>query len=319
MSTAPSPSSPQPLDPEVQQLLEELRASGARPYYQCTPQEVRERVTRMRETMPPGPEVAAVSDFEIEGLDCPLAIRHYQATDGALDGVVLYFHGGGWVAGSIETSDAVCRALVLASGCDVMSVGYRLAPEHCFPAAVRDADAALEWLLDSYPHSRVVLMGDSAGGNLAAVLARHARDLGLGERVVLQVLVYPVTDHAMDTNSHAAHVDGLLLSSADMRWFWENYVPRESERSSPDASPLRASDLVGVPSAFIVVTEFDPLRDEGLAYARSLVEAGVEVIVDDYEGMIHGFFPLVGLLSAASHAVESIGATIAAAVAGTAA
>jgi acetyl esterase len=306
----------QPLDPEVRQMLDELQASGVLTIAMSTPQAVRARIARLRESLPPGPEVAATEDLEIPGRDGPIRMRRYRAGHDPPRGAVLYFHGGGWVLGGIEQSDAVCRALVDASGCDVVSVDYRLAPENPFPAAVRDADDALSWLLGvGAPSSNVVLLGDSAGGNLATVAARHARDDGGGARVVLQVLVYPVTDHAMDTRSYARNVEGLLLNAPDMRWFWDHYAPDPRARRSPDASPLRAPDLAGLPPAFIVVTEFDPLRDEGLAYARRLIEAGVEVTIDDYEGMIHGFFPLVGVLAAAGRAVDTIGATIAAAVA----
>jgi acetyl esterase len=277
---------------------------------------VRARIARLRESVPAGPEVAACEDIAIPGRDGAISVRRYRAGEDPPRGAVLYFHGGGWVLGGIEQSDAVCRALVEASGCDVVSVDYRLAPEHPFPAAVHDADDALTWLLETgAPTSNVVVLGDSAGGNLATVAARHARDAGVGARVVLQVLIYPVTDHAMDTRSYARNVEGLLLNAPDMRWFWDHYAPDPEVRRSPDASPLRALDLAGLPPTFIVVTEFDPLRDEGLAYARSLVEAGVEVTIDDYAGMIHGFFPLVGILAAAGRAVETVGATIAAAVA----
>jgi acetyl esterase/lipase len=303
------------LDPEVQLLLDDLHASGAPTIAASTPPEVRARVAQMRETMPPGPQVAAVVDLQIPGADDLIPARRYRAGADPPYGVVLYLHGGGWVCGGIEESDALCRALVLASGCDVLSVGYRLAPEHPFPAAVRDADAALAWLLEvGAPTSSVVLLGESAGANLAAVVALHVRDHTAAARVVLQVLVYPVTDHAMDTRSYSENVEGLLLNAPDMRWFWDHYAPDPQARRSPDASPLRAPDLACVAPAFIVVTEFDPLRDEGLAYARSLVEAGVEVTLDDYAGMIHGFFPLVGVLAAAGRAVETIGTAIAAAV-----
>jgi len=160
-----------------------------------------------------------------------------------------------------------------------------------------------------------VLLGDSAGGNLAAVLARHAHEWGESARIALQVLIYPIVDHAMDTPSYAEYTEGLIVNGPDMRWFWELYAPDPEVRRSPDASPLRATGLTGLPPALIVVAERDPLRDEGLAYARRLVESGVEVTIDDYAGLIHGFFPLVGVLSAANRAVEAVGATIVTAVA----
>lgn len=306
----------QPLDPEVQRMLDDLHASGAPAIADSTPEELRVRIAQGREAMPPGPPVWSVEDLRIPGPEVPIPLRRYSLGPEPAPGAVLYFHGGGWVIGDIELSDALCRALAVASGCDVFSVNYRLAPEHRYPAAVNDAEAALDWLLkEGAPSGKIVIVGDSAGGNLAAVVTRRARDRGAAERLVLQVLVYPVTDYAMDTASYAEHIDGLLLNAPDMRWFWDHYLPDASARSSPDASPLRAADLAGLPPAFIVVTEFDPLRDEVIAYSRRLVDAGVEVTLDDYAGMIHGFFPLVGVLSAADRAVDTIGATIAAAVA----
>jgi acetyl esterase len=296
-------------------MLDDLHATGAPSIADSTPEEVRTRIAASRESMPPGPSVAMVDDLEVPGPGGPIPVRRYRARPEPAEGAVLYFHGGGWVIGDIELSDALCRSLVRSSGCDLFSVNYRLAPEHRFPAAVEDADAALDWLLaEGAPNAKVVLVGDSAGGNLAAVLARHARDREIASRLVLQVLVYPVTDHAMDTRSYGEHIEGLILNAPDMHWFWDHYEPDLERRTSPDASPLRAADLSGLPPAFIVVTEFEPLRDEVLAYARRLVDAGVEVTLDDYDGMIHGFFPLVGVLSAADRAADTIGATIAAAV-----
>lgn len=308
-----------PLDPEVRQLLDHLQESGNPGFAGLPAEEIRTRMSSLRDAMPPASEVELVDDRTIPGSGGEIRIRRFQLDATPSPGSVLYFHGGGWVGGSIEMSDALCRELAIASECDVFSVDYRLAPENPFPAAVEDADAALQWMLErTAPEGRVVLVGDSAGGNLAAVAARHARDRGASARIALQVLVYPIIDQGMETGSYREHVSGLVLNAPDMRWFWDLYAPDPKARLSPDASPLRAEDLSGLPPAFVLVTELDPLRDEGLAYARRLIEAGVEVTVDDYEGMIHGFFPMVGLLAAASRAVETVGAVIAEAMIGAA-
>jgi acetyl esterase len=229
---------------------------------------------------------------------------------------VLYFHGGGWVGGSVDLSDGLCRRLALASGATVFSVDYRLAPEDPFPAAVEDADAALAWLLGLPGIERIVLAGDSAGGTLATVATRHAVERGEAGRIVLEVLVYPATDHAMDTASYLRNTEGLILNAGDMRKFWDLYLPDLELRADPDASPLRAESLDGMPPTFFLIAEFDPLRDEGMAYANRLREAGVDVVVDEYDGLIHGFFPLAGMLSAADRAVDAVGAMIAAATVG---
>jgi acetyl esterase len=214
------------------------------------------------------------------------------------------------VLGGIEESDQFCRTLAAATEREVLSVGYRLAPEQPFPAAVDDADAVTTWLADDGgPGTPLVLVGDSAGGNLATVVARRFRDRGRRE-VVLQVLAYPVTDHRMLTPSYEEHGAQLLISRDDMRWFWDQYVPDVARRSSPDASPLLADDLAGLPPALLLVAELDPLRDEVIAYARRLVREGVEVTVDRYDTMAHGFFPLVGALEMSRAAVRSVAVAV---------
>lgn len=307
------------LDPphrEVQALLAEARTSGRPPIHAQGIAGARAQVAKTRELLGPGPAVALTEDLAIPGPgggDIPA--RRYRAQDVAAPGLVVYFHGGGWILGGVEESDALCRALAVASGCDVVSVGYRLAPEHPFPAAVEDADAAVAWLASSLAGGRpLVLVGDSAGGTLVAVAARRARDRG-APPIALQVLVYPVTDHRMATESYRQHADGYLVTAEDMSWFWDQYVPSLEDRESPDASPLLASDMANLPPALILIAEFDVLRDEVVAYAERLDDAGVEVTVERYEGMIHGFFPLIGLLSTAQEAVDSVGQAIAAAVA----
>lgn len=300
----------EPPDPEVQALLAEARAAGAPPLHVQGVDAARAQVRETREKLGPGPEVASVTDLEIPRPGGVIPARRYRPVPSPAPGLVVYFHGGGWIVGGLEESDALCRFLALRSGCDVVSVDYRLAPEHRFPAAVEDADHAVRWLADAMPRGeKLVVVGDSAGGTLAAVVARRARDRG-GPPIALQVLVYPVTDHRMETASYGKHGDAYLVTADDLKWFWETYAPDPADRASPDASPLLAADLANLPPALILVAEYDVLRDECLAYADSLDDAGVEVIVERYEGMIHGFFPLIGLLSAAREAVDFVGATI---------
>ena len=305
---------PDPPDPEVQELLAGVRASGQPPLHALGVEKARLQVTKTRVQLGPGPEVAVVEDLAIPRPGGTIPARHYRASPGAAPGLVVYFHGGGWMLGGLDESDGLCRSLARACGCDVVSVGYRLAPEHRFPAAVEDADIAVQWLAQSMPSGRqLVLCGDSSGGNLAAVTARRARDRS-SPHISLQVLIYPATDPRMLTNSYREHAAGYLLTADDMRWFWDAYAPGAGDRESPDAAPLRARDMTNLPPAFVLVAGYDVLRDECIAYAERLDDAGVEVTVEFYENMIHGFFPLVGLLSAAQEAINSVGSAIAVAV-----
>jgi acetyl esterase len=288
-----------------------VRASGAAPFHRISPAEGRSRAAALREGMERGPEMATVESVTISGRNGQIPARIYGPSSGPSPGVVVYFHGGGWVLGGLDESDALCRTLARTSGCDVVSVDYRLAPEHRFPAAIDDAFDAAVWVAETrFPGARLVVMGDSAGGNLAAVVARRSRDRG-GPAIVLQVLVYPVADHRMQSPSFDEHGQQYLISAADLHWFWDQYIPDARDRAGEDASPLLTEDLSRLCPALIVVAEFDPLRDESLNYARRLAAAGVPVTVERYESMAHGFFALVGLLDTASAAVESVGRVIA--------
>src|SRR5215472_3085001 len=235
----------------------------------------------------PKESVAAVEDVEVDGVP----VRLY--TPAAADGVrlIVYFHGGGWVIGSLDTHDGSCRALANRSGSRVASVGYRLAPEHRFPAAVEDCWTVTRWAFDQ--NAPVAVAGDSAGGNLAAVMAVRARDVGLP--LAGQALVYPVTDWQFDTASYARNAEGYGLTLPPMRWFWDHYLGG-ADGQLPEASALRAESLAGVASGQVVVCEFDPLRDEGVAYAERLREAGVPVRLSEYEGMIHGFIRMQAMI-----------------------
>jgi acetyl esterase len=220
-----------------------------------------------------GPEVAHVEDGEIAGVP----VRTY-VPEGA-HGTVAYLHGGGWVLGTLDSVDAVCRALANAAHCIVVSVGYRLAPEHRYPAALEDA-LAVTGALDP----PLVVAGDSAGGNLAAIVARHQR-----ERLAAQLLVYPVTDAGVNTPTYREFADGFGLTAAGMRRFWDLYLDG-ADGLQADASPLRATDLAGLPPAYVLTAEYDVLRDDGESYAQRLREAGVGVTLDRVAGAVHGFW-----------------------------
>jgi acetyl esterase len=249
--------------------------------------------------------VGTVEDRSIPGApggpEIPVRIYWPHAGGNRLP-LVVYFHGGGWVIGGLDSHDPLCRALANEVGAVVLSVDYRLAPEHRFPAAAEDAYAATAWVhahaaeLGAAP-SRLVVAGDSAGGNLAAVVPLMARDRG-GPPLHMQVLVYPVIDCARDTASYRDNAEGYFLTAAHMRWYWEQYLGA-ADGTHPYASPLRARDLSGLPPAYVVTAEFDPLRDEGEAYAQRLRDAGVPVTLRRYDGMFHGFFSLADLLPAA--------------------
>ncbi|HEX3712038.1 MAG TPA: alpha/beta hydrolase [Trebonia sp.] len=301
--------------PQAQQILDGKAAAGAPPLWEQSPDEARAGVEAANTAIPAGPDLASVTDVVIPGRSGGIPARVYSPSAVA-PGIVVYFHGGGWVVGSLDGWDSSVRALAVASGCDVVSVDYRLAPEHVFPAAADDAFDALCWAAAPSGPGRgrpVVVAGDSAGGNLAAVAALRARDAG-GPPIALQLLVYPVTDSDLDRRSYREY-DGteFIVNRQDMAWFWDQYAPDPAARVNPDASPLRAS-LSGLPPAYLVTAEHDPLRDEGFAYAQRLRDARVPAEHRHYGSQIHGFFSFTGLLDDADKAVADAGAAIRAAV-----
>jgi acetyl esterase len=221
------------------------------------------------------------------------------------DSCLVYFHGGGWVVCDLETHDVVCRAIAQQSGAVVVAVDYRLAPEHKFPAAVEDAYAAVLWAVKNVS-SRISVGGDSAGGNLAAVMALKCRDEG-GPRLASQVLIYPVTNlAAFDTASYREFAEGYNLTRSEMDWFRDCYLARPEDGHHPHASPLLAADLRGLPPALVITAECDVLRDEGEAYARRLEQAGVPVTCTRYPGMIHPFLSMPGALTQARKAIKQV-------------
>jgi len=260
---------------------------------------------------PPAP-VVEVFDRPIPGPAGDIPVRVYVPGGAAPFPVVAYFHGGGFVLGTIETHDCIARRLCRASNALIVSVEYRLAPEHRFPAALDDCMAATHWLADHAAElrgdrARIAVAGDSAGGNLAAAvaLASRAED---GPGLSAQVLLYPVIDAACATPSFVQNAEGYLLSAAAMRWFWAEYLGPDGDPDSGYASVLRAPDLAGLPPALVITAEFDPLRDEGEAYAEHLGEAGNDVTMHRFDGMIHGFAGMDALVDEADTAIAEVGA-----------
>ena len=288
------------MDPQAKSYLERTAELGIRPVSELSVAEARRQAEDGAELLfGPKERVAAVEDIVVDGVP----VRLYTPQGGESARMVVYMHGGGWVIGSIETHDGACRAVANRSGCRIASVGYRLAPEHRFPSAVDDSWTVTQWA--SGQAASVAVAGDSAGGNLAAVMALRARDTGLP--LASQVMVYPVTDRSFDTDSYHRNSDGYGLTLDGMRWFWNHYLG-DADGFDPDASPLRAQSLAGTAPALIVVCEFDPLRDEGVAYARRLHDAGVPVQLSEYEGMIHGFVRMAALIDRTQQVLDEVAA-----------
>jgi acetyl esterase len=300
-----------PLDPQIKTFLDQLAASGLPPVETLSPREARLQMEAGTLMLGRLPVVGRSAEYAAPGPTgaVRLKLTAPAPASGPVAGLV-YFHGGGWVTGSLFSHEHLCRAFTLAGGMAVVSVAYRLAPEHPFPAAVDDAEAATRWValhaaelgVDS---ARLAVGGDSAGGNLAAVVARRLRDRG-GPPLAAQLLLYPVTDADFDTPSYLANADGYLLTRAGMMWFWDHYLPDVGRRFDPDAAPLRADALAGLPPAVVVTAEFDPLRDEGEAYAQRLAGAGVAVRTCSYDGLIHGFLRRYRLLDRGQPAINEI-------------
>jgi acetyl esterase/lipase len=296
------------LDRTYAELLDAARTSGA-PMTELAPEAMRRRVESGNLLCAPGPEMREVADI---WLSSRLPARRYVPRALRTGRILVWFHGGGWITGGIGYSDQFCRSLADGTGCEVLSVDYRLAPEHPFPAAVEDALAAVRWVASA--GREVVVGGDSAGGNLAAVAAQElTTEAGAlpGVRLGGQLLVYPVLDTDRSRPSYLAY-DGLVLGVAEMDWFFAQYLPREQDRTNPRAAPLRASGLGGLPPAVIAVAGHDPLRDEGVAYAERLRAAGVPVTLLEFPPLPHGFLRFTGPVPAAADAGGRIVAAAAA-------
>ncbi|WP_035867411.1 alpha/beta hydrolase [Kitasatospora cheerisanensis] len=290
-----------PLHPQAEAMRRQRAAAGTPPLYTRTLGEARAADLADIRAAAGNPEpVGSVEELSVPGPGGALPLRVYRPeSDGELP-VLLYLFGGGWTLGSPDTSDAICRRLTNAVGCVTVSVGYRLAPEHPFPAAVHDVLAAAEWIAGhgdelGVDAGRFAVGGDSAGGNLAAALTLAAQERG-GPALRHQLLVYPNTDHGADTPSVREHDDPLLFNRRSVAWYWGHYLADPADGANPLASPLRAASLAGLPPATVITAEYDPLRDEGEAYAEALRAAGVPVGLRRYEGMPHGFFAMAGVL-----------------------
>lgn len=258
-------------------------------------------------------EVGRVEDRTIPGPDGNVPIRIYTPQGSGPFGILVNFHGGGWVIGDLDTADSVCRSLANRASCIVVSVGYRLAPEHPYPAAAEDAYAATCWAADNAAalggSGKLGVGGESAGGNLAAVVCQRARDEN-GPAIDFQLLAYPVTDHDMTRQSYADNGEGYLLERESMTWFWDLYCPDATRRAEPAASPMRAASLAGLPPALVVTAEFDPLRDEGMAYAAALSAAGVPTESICFDGLVHDFFATAELLDCSRQAFDRVAAAV---------
>ena len=299
-----------PLHP---QAAEAIRVAGDLPTG-LEPPELRRRYEAQRSKMlPPPAKVAVARELLIPSEDGPVPARFYRAAkNGGACPLLVYFHGGGWVLGSLELYDTACRRLAAKSSCAVVSVGYRLAPETPFPGAVRDAYAATRWCVTNSASlgidpTRVAVGGDSAGGNLAAVMAQMSRD-SREFSIALQALIYPVTDLSRDYPSHQRNASGYMLTTAALHWFIDQYVPKVVDRLDARASPMLCADLSGLPRALVIAAEFDPLVDENAAYAQRLKSAGVPVRYEHFAGMVHPFFTLGGIIDDAARAEDLIAA-----------
>ncbi|MGQ9896288.1 MAG: alpha/beta hydrolase [Acidobacteriota bacterium] len=297
-----------PLHPQAETFLNHLAELGNPPLWTLSPEQARASFAALRALAGTPEHVDRVEELLIPGSQTEIPIRLYAPASGQPLPVTLYFHGGGFVIGNLDSHDSVCRALANRTPTMVISVDYRLAPEHPFPAAPIDAYDALQWTaahaaeLGGDP-KRIAVAGDSAGGNLATVAALMARNRK-GTLPMFQLLVYPVTDATHSQPSYEAYGDGYFLTKDAMQWFLRHYVPADQSRRHPYLSPLFEKNLSGLPPAHILVAEYDPLRDEGVAYAERLKAAGVTASVSCYKGMVHGFFSLVAWFEDASRALD---------------
>ena len=295
------------IDPQAWFILKQMEAAGGPPMEQLTPELARMGADfRMLAGVPE--EVAKVENRTIPVLGGEIPVRIYTPVGEGPFPALVYYHGGGWVIGNLDTVDVPCRLLANRAGCVVISVDYRLAPEHKFPTAAEDSYAAAKWVADNAASiqvdpEQIAVGGDSAGGNLATVVALMAREQG-GPTLAYQMLIYPVTNHSYQTESYQENGEGYFLTKNTMEWFWNHYLRDEQDGQNPYASPLLAEDLSGLPPALVITAGFDPLRDEGEAYAERLKAAGVPVEATRYDKMIHGFFWMPGVLGEGQKAIN---------------
>lgn len=304
-----------PLDPQCQALLDSMAAAGGSAFDKPDHRAIRAGYASTTAMFaPPTPDLSRVQDLSMpaNGDDPAIPIRVYHPVGVESPApVVMFFHGGGWVLGDIESHDAICRILAVRSDAIVVSVDYRLAPEHPFPGAPNDCERATRFIAANAADfgidaNRIALAGDSAGGNLAAITARRLRDAADGPSIVFQALTYPATNFAAEGGSLVENGSGYMLTKATMDQFRGMYLANEAAWQNPDASPLLADDLSGLPPALVQVAGYDPLRDEGMAYATKLREAGVATQVIAYPTMIHGFLRMGRVVNMAQVGMDDI-------------
>jgi acetyl esterase len=298
-----------PLHPQVQPLVDAMAAMDGPKLHEMEPAAAREMFAAMRMVPPDPPELGSVTDVQVPSPDGhTIPVRVYVPKDATNPGVCVYFHGGGWVIGNVETHDAPCREIAARSGCAVVSVEYRLSPETKYPGPLEDCIAATEWAAKNghehgFDGNRLVVAGDSAGGNLAAAVTLVAKERGT-PAIAGQVLVYPATDLTLSHPSMTENGEGYFLTADAMRWFAGHYGGDAA--TDPLVSPLHAADHAGLPPALVLTAEFDPLRDEGEAYAAKLEAAGVPTTLHRFDGQIHGFLGMYGMLDDGHRALDEI-------------
>lgn len=307
-----------PLDPDAKLVVDMIRMAGRPPFEALSPAEAREAYANSRKLLQPArQDVAESRDLAIPGPhgDIPLRLYRPAGTDAAdVLPALVYYHGGGWLLGGLDSHDVVCRRFANAANCRVVSVDYRMAPEHKFPAAVDDSAAATRYVFDNAASlgidpSKVAVGGDSAGGNLAAVIALMARD-GTLPPVAFQLLIYPATDMLMTSVSSQSVTEGVPLTSTTMRWFIDHYLDQGADGRDWRASPLRAADLAGTAQALVLTCAYDPLCDEGIAYARRLEREGVRVVHLHFSDQVHGFMSMGRMIRAADLAIDMMAASL---------
>ena len=295
-----------PLDKQIAGVLQQFRDLPEPDFSQVDAAQYRQLSDNLLPTIP-GDPMSEVRDLKVAGANGDLDARLYRPSQAPDLPLLVYFHGGGFVMGNLDTHDNLCRSLARQTEAVVVSVAYRLAPEHKFPAAPHDCHAATCWLVEhaaelGFDGSRLAVAGDSAGGNLALAVSQLAAQRK-GPKIRYQCLFYPVTDAGCDSQSFEAFAESYLLSAKAMRWFWQQYLQEDGQADDPLASPLRAESLAGLPPTTLFTAGFDPLRDEGEALAECLREAGVAVRMQRYEGMIHGFISMAPFVEAAAQAL----------------